>query len=222
MITHISFDVWKTLFWPNKTFSETRSDHVADLLGMDRAVVRKVYKTTKDGFDKIAEAEGTGWDSATVYRTLLANLGRLDHPWEEICFETERLFLQHPPTILGSTIDTISELRGRGYTLSIASNTNFASGRVLANVLENVLGPWDFMVFSDLLGTHSKPAPEFFAAVITKAGEFNIAPENILHVGDNAVCDGAAAQHGMATHIISGPEALPTVFDVLPAEKVFA
>lgn len=218
MIRHISFDVWKTLFQPNLTFSATRSDHVAEVLRLPKDHVRAVYKTTKDNFDKVAEATGAGWSSEVVYRTLLENLGFADHPWEAICVETERLFLEHPPIILDRNIEVIAELRRRGYTLSIGSNTNFASGRVLGKVLADRFGPWDYMVFSDLMGHCSKPHADFFQEITRQARllHTDISAEEILHVGDNPVCDGAAKDHGMHIHIISGPETLETVLDAVP------
>ena len=61
--------------------------------------------------------------------------------------------------------------------------------------------------FSDLMQT-AKPSGQFFYSVIQTAQNRNsqVKAENILHVGDNPICDGVGpAKIGIQYAIIDGP-----------------
>lgn len=213
---HISFDVWNTLIKPNPKFARVRSNFIADHFGLDREETSRIYKTTKDEYDAMAETDGLAFDSQAVYGILFDKLGVPRDDWKFIMEETERLFLENPPIITDSTVETLRYL-SRGYSLSIASNTNFTSGRILARVLDERFGDiFAFKVFSDLHG-HAKPHREFFRDVITGAAKVHtiIRPRDIIHVGDNTICDGGATMSGLEFFYVSGPEMIPDIISHL-------
>jgi HAD superfamily hydrolase (TIGR01509 family) len=81
------------------------------------------------------------------------------------------------------TLRTLS----RQLVLAVISDTGFASGRAQDRLLEKD-GARDFFaatIYSMDVG-HAKPRPEIFRAAVETLG---LAPEQILHVGDNERTD---------------------------------
>lgn len=230
-IRHISFDVWNTLIKGNLAFQPARTSAIASVLPVELADAKRAYTEVKAHFDDLAEREGKAHTCREVYEELIDRLmsgSGLEANWFALApilrRKTEELFRQFPPHILPSTIETLRELHGAGYTISIGSNTNFISGTVLAELLDPLV-PFEFKVFSDLDG-YAKPHPEFFAMILDKAravrtsvqpeGRADLSLSQILHVGDNLICDGkGSVDAGMEFFYVKGPEQLPHLLAVL-------
>lgn len=230
---HISFDVWNTLITGNQDFQPRRTEVIAKHLPVDAAFAKQTYTETKAYFDALAEREGKAHTCDEVYDEFITRLTRgigLEANWlgftPVLRSLTEDLFRQFPPHILPSTIWTLQALHGAGYTISIGSNTNFISGTVLSEILDPII-PFEYKVFSDLDG-YSKPHPEFFGMILDRAravqtaeqpeGRADLSRGEILHVGDNLICDGAATQAGMNFFYVRGPAELPKVAETLGIE----
>lgn len=209
-VRHVSFDVWKTLIEPNPEFGKARLRYLAAELSLPVEEVEAVYRRVKDGADRAAEVAGAGMSSAEVYDHFMQELGRPAYNWWELRQGLERLFAKYPPVVRPETVETLRKLQAAGLGLSIASNTNFIQGTCLHDVALGTWGvAWDFQVFSDQI-SRAKPHPRFWKVVTERAYTHVAAkPHEIVHVGDNRICDGGCRNHGIQFIHISGPADLP-------------
>jgi len=222
-IKHISFDVWNTLLIPNPSFATDRTDIISEFVNEDESVnaftigdVESRYTRLKKKLDEDA-IQGIK-PKATVYNWLdLLKEFRDGYYFvyddaEELKNEVEKSFLQYPPTILDSTKQLLKVLRTNGYTVSIGSNTNFISGKILhPYIQEQTDYIFEYALFSGLIG-YSKPDRQFFEQVhywATKECNPNIKYNEILHVGDHPICDIVGASTvGMRTMLSASPKSL--------------
>lgn len=213
MIKHISFDVWNTLITANPEFANARRAMIASVTGAEQDVVKSVYTAIKQKADKYAEKCGVAFTTEQLISELVLKLtGRHNEASVEVIKnEITHLFIKHPPVLPRGTRARLDQVYDLGISLSIASNSNFISGSVMYPWLCSHL-PLAFGVFSDLEGT-SKPSATFFGKVIdaarTARGWQEIDVNEILHVGDNPICDGwGATQLGLNVLMINHPEEL--------------
>lgn len=213
-IRHVSFDVWKTLIEPNPEFGKARLRFLAAELSLPSDTVEQVYRAIKDGADRAAEVAGVGATSVTLWQRLVGELGREHADWYELRKGMERLFHKHPPIVRRETIEALRLLQARGLGLSIASNTNFIRGECLHDVALGAWGvAWDFQVFSDELG-YAKPHPRFWKRVKEQSFMKTAAkPHEVLHVGDNRICDGGCTSAQLQFAHIKGPADVPAVLE---------
>jgi FMN phosphatase YigB (HAD superfamily) len=214
MIKVVSFDVWNTLISPNPEFGQARNRFLGEALGRDIVQVGNVYKALKSALDEDAEQQGIGLSSVGVYNQFLKYTGREGMPIEPIRAGVEALFRAYPPTVqpgLREVLQVFQEAN-KDILLSIASNTNFVRGKVLSEAVLNQLGvEWAFKVFSDVIGA-AKPSPVFWEKVSCDADSLAMAePQEILHIGDNVICDGSAIQYGMHYRHVNGPKDIKRV-----------
>lgn len=211
-IKHVSFDFWNTLAKGNKQFAEARKVFVADHLGLPLVDVEAVYRELKDGADREAEEHGIGLSSAQTYDRFMARLGRPCEDWTPLRNGMERLFREFPPIVLPENVEALQALQARGYTLSIGSNTNFIRGHTLNEVTISTLGvEWAYQVFSDEV-QHSKPNDYFWKMVTDRAWiHTSTKPHEILHVGDNMICDGGCREADIQFAYVNGPAELAAV-----------
>jgi putative hydrolase of the HAD superfamily len=92
-----------------------------------------------------------------------------------------------PPTFDPGAPDTLRELRLRGLSLGIVSNTMRTPGGVLRKILERrgLLEHFSAITFSDECGIR-KPDPAIFRLTLERLG---VVPEEAVHVGDDPVLD---------------------------------
>lgn len=90
-----------------------------------------------------------------------------------------------PPTFDETALTALEDLRARGVTLAIVSNTMRTPGTVVRTLLSRagLLACFAHTTFSDGI---RKPAPEIFADTLRHVGG---QPESAVHVGDDAVLD---------------------------------
>lgn len=223
-IKHVSLDAWNTILIPNTQYAIRRSNILAEAFSCSPEFAAKVYTSVKRRLDKHAEEAGEGYATEYVYNELLAAFPRhLNVDIEELrVLHIENEFFNSPPSILEETKKAIRLLKDRGITVSISSNTNFISGRILGRFIQEQVGNFDFMLFSDTMQmSHSakngwfipaKPSHSFFSQVMKYCSALRpeIKAEEILHIGDNEICDyNGAKNFGFQAKLLPSVNDLP-------------
>lgn len=207
----ISLDVWNTLISPNPNYAQAR-DAMFRTLPFDFETIKAVYRAHKDGADRAAEERGEGLSSAATYKKFALAIdpsGDLIPRRLQRALEEE--FIAWAPLIRDDVIEALRDVEKAGIHLSIGSNTNFIRGAILDHAaLSKMRVKWLFQVFSDVHEV-SKPHPEFWNLVKTKARNRGIDPSEIVHVGDNKICDGGCESHGIRFAYTPNPEGLAPV-----------
>jgi putative hydrolase of the HAD superfamily len=218
MITHISFDVWNTLIKPNPEFALARTKLIALALNLDEAYVKTAYTHVKRVVDGMAEREGKAYSTEEVYKLLFSSMCVSVSPAlaKEIRLSVDELFRCLPPTIGHGVREMLDWLTRSRITASIGSNSNYISGSVMLPWIESACShQFAFSLFSDLELT-AKPSKEFFELLYDHVNDdrypetshFPVQdPKQILHVGDNEICDVFGAQRcGMHGLLIVNPD----------------
>ncbi|USN15327.1 HAD-like protein [Brevundimonas phage vB_BpoS-Kikimora] len=203
----ISLDVWNTLLSSQPAYAEARDRLFEREFDLPLAQVKAIYRDHKDGADRAAEAFGEGLSSEEVYRKFHAALGLgSDYAWQRLRQGLEDAFEAYPPLMPDVTVNALHEAVERGYRLSIASNTNFIRGAILLRAVERAIdrSAFEFTLFSDEIG-FSKPHEQVWNLLKFEARDRGIMPHEIIHVGDNPVCDGACVAHGLPHAYTANP-----------------
>jgi HAD superfamily hydrolase (TIGR01549 family) len=215
-IQHVSFDVWNTLVKPNPQYAAARNQYLALLFDMPVDQVKAQYTKTKRFFDNAAETAGASTSIYGVFRRLVRHMDVVmtDYHISEIEKGCHALFRKYPPIVVPGIDDMLMALVNAGYTISIASNTNFISGKLMRQVVFNQLdATFHFQLYSDEIGV-SKPHPDFFSSIGIHTTEaqmglenYGTLPKHILHVGDNLICDvEGATKAGMKALHVTDPD----------------
>jgi HAD superfamily hydrolase (TIGR01509 family) len=126
--------------------------------------------------------------------------------------------LTHRPEITPGAAEAVRELRARGLTLGLISNTGRTPGRILRHLLAGagLLPCFDVLVFSDEAEVR-KPAAAIFRRVLDRV---RIDAAAGVHVGDDAAADVAGARDaGMrAIHYVPDASAAGAAADALLRE----
>lgn len=199
-VKHLSFDFWNTLAVPNLEFSAARTRVIADYYGIPVEEAKRVYTSVKKFADTAAELTGFGTTRENVMKLLNAQMPKEkrlnDEDLEIMAGVFDDLFVAFPPTVPERLVHLIKELRSRGITINILSNTNFIRGETLQReVIEASFGKhvFNFQMYSDEFEM-AKPNEEFFLTMIRFAtrvardGQGCMRYE-ICHVGDNDITD---------------------------------
>lgn len=95
----------------------------------------------------------------------------------------------------------VETLRAKGYTVIIATNPIFPKVATYARLRWLGLEPASFpLVTTFETARHSKPNPAYYADILHA---LNLSPNDCLHIGNDAVEDGAAGQIGITTVIVT-------------------
>lgn len=197
-IKHISFDVWNTLIEPNKEYSKFRNAAIARHFDITEQEAKEAYSQCKKFLDTVAELDGSNMHGAVRNWQLLERIiGASRYSLDYLIAECNVLFSNFKPHFDDELKLELKKLKDDGYTFSIKSNTNFITGTVLKDVLFDELELFEFMHFSDLEGRFAKPHPVFF---LSTENYFyfteKVKSQNILHIGDNLICDGGCQKLG--------------------------
>ena len=185
LISHISFDVWNTLVTANPSHATRRTKFLATCFDKEEAAVRNAYAEVKKWVNQQAIETGYAPSLSENIRLLMMRCNVQKDPGL-IAKAFEHVFENCKPVVLDTTVRLIHSLADDGFTLSIGSNSSFISGTTMHNFLESTFGcVFRFGIYSDLLG-YAKPNEAFFNKIIKSCG---VAADNILHVGDDAICD---------------------------------
>lgn len=208
----VSLDVWNTLVRSNPDFAIERTRYLADELCISEDMANNIYRHVKDTADNVAEETGGCVSSMNLYKNFLSLLGRDNHYWLKIRQGLEKIFERYPPYVIPETIELLRYTQDQGIVLSIASNTNFIRGTILDSIVLNRLGiNWKFQVFSDQIML-TKPNIRFWNIVVRRSRRFvNVKPWEILHIGDNKICDGSCSVVGIKFQIVNSPNDLVKV-----------
>lgn len=226
-IKHVSLDAWNTILIPSKSYARYRTSILANMFNCSEEFAKSVYTNVKRKFDEKAERDGEAFTTEYIYNELISAFPAADNQIDPnlLCRSYfEPTFIDNPPTILSETIDAINALKSRGITVSIASNTNFISGRVLAKIIRKHNTIFDFMLFSDLMPLvrnelgykmPAKPNPAFFEMVQKYANILHpegIEKTEIVHIGDSNICDfQGAAKFGLQARLLKSIDELPAL-----------
>ncbi len=229
---HISLDFWNTVGKPNPQFAQARADLLASRFHILGSEARAIYTKVKRDLDHRAETHGEapsrGDNLSTLFRAITKETGsdvlvdldptQLRHFENEFAFELDSLFRRYPPTVDIGLIDTMRRINQRGITFSIGSNTNFITG---AEIIQQIRAlPFTFYIFSDVISV-SKPDKLFYEHVANNAAHFsNVHYSDIVHVGDNMICDGGAVDFGMQFAYTESADHTAAVLETLMTETV--
>lgn len=210
-IKQVSFDVWNTLVVANPTYAAKRAEAIQTFCPQySKEEIKAVYTMTKKFIDDMAEKYGRGPSTEEAYQRLCMNLGipfsQVASVAEDIRYVCAALFTEHPPEVHPSAHALVEQLNKLGIEISIASNSNFIPGQLMSKYLNNQLGGvCKYGVYSDAIGS-SKPSPLFFETVVLMS---KFGPEEILHVGDNHICDVIGAlQQGMNVYHVTNQNSM--------------
>lgn len=192
MLRAVTFDYWDTLYeggaLPERV--ALRRTAVGALLGAyGRALPDEQLRALYDESGREAERwwseEQRGYTTDERLRWILSRAAVTPREGcEHVAAAADAVdsaLLMLPPAMLAGAWQMLRTLR-RHFTLAVISDTGFASGRAQDRLLEKD-GARDFFattIYSMDVG-HAKPRGEIFAAA---AEQLNLAPHEILHIGD--------------------------------------
>lgn len=216
-IKHISFDLWMTLIRSAKDFKKEKAKLFCSYFGLhqvDPDHVVKAFRETDLMCNRINETVGKNVDSLEMYMLVMSKLG-IDlsgielHHLETYYQLTEKVFFQHPPQLFNEEVlPILANLKDKGYTISILSNTGYIKGRTLRKLMEQtgIAAYMDFQVYSDEVAA-SKPSPNIFEHLYRQANELHngqLDKQEIVHIGDNPLADvGGATGFGVNALLIN-------------------
>lgn len=209
---HLSFDVWNTLIEPNLTYSKLRTECISDHFEITPQSAKELYTTTKRFLDKSAEISGICMDTDSCWKLLKAMAKNDTVDLSIVQAETSALFSQNLPIVNDGIVSGLQHLKEQGFSLGIVSNTNFTKG---AQLFSEIFKEWDvfnFALFSDE-ELFAKPNKKLFDLMLYNAsvsyGSF-LDTKDILHIGDNTICDGDVVKFGYGFMYVKNPVELST------------
>lgn len=202
---HYSFDVWQTLIRRSNDYKEKREEYFRFYFAkkgrtLEKGELDAVMIEVWNYFDQHSKLFGKAPNPLEMYAMVIFRItGKLEGismlEMQSLYKDLERLFLKYPPHVYDSdTIPVLEELKSRGKTLSILSNTSYIKGCTMRAALDK-LGIGLFFqtqIYSDELG-YSKPHEKCFRAVDIEAGRNYAVTEEVIHVGDKELEDGQGA-----------------------------
>lgn len=206
---HYSFDVWLTLIRSNPDFRRERTAYFTrhfNPSGHSSETVDSLTREVDVACTRINELVGRNIDAQELFLLMAHRLGTdLARVTPEQLTQVQRdlgdLFQAHPPRLLDEQIPAVlTELRARGATVSLLSNTGLIRGVFLRQFWDSVgLGElFAFQLYSDEINL-SKPNPALFARLYQQARQLTehqsvaLQSVDIVHIGDNPIADQAGA-----------------------------
>ncbi len=197
---HYSFDLWLTLIKSNPLFKKQRSKYFHQHFNFKQISLEEVeqkFRQVDVMCNAINERTGKNIDADEMYLMIISQINNNqinlhDVDIDQLYTDMEALVFDYLPQVYDQdTICLLAQLKDRGVTTNILSNTGFIKGVTLRKVLQQLeLAPYfDFQLYSDEAGM-SKPNPAFFELMISQAQQ--LAPvqlQDIMHVGDNPRAD---------------------------------
>lgn len=211
-IRHVSFDCWGTLIKSHPLHKSARNKYVYHRLlrkgyEISREELNANIKRTEKTIDVINELSEKPLTIEECISLMYMKLGvDPDIINAKEIFNTKiafaRYFRTHYPICINRDIVyVLGQLSKMGFTMSLLCNTGFTSGKLVEEALGRlgVSKYFERLFFSDELGI-SKPNPRTFSTICRYK---QLRPEEILHVGDNPITDGACTNIGMNSYILS-------------------
>ncbi|KPE50055.1 HAD family hydrolase [Chryseobacterium indologenes] len=209
---HFSFDLWLTLIKSHPEFKTKRVELFSSYFNIDKSIdeVAKAVKYYDDLCNTINEVTGGNIDTFEIYLLILNSMNvdvkQLDRKsLEEFYLKSEALFLEYRPVVIFENIHRFfDEIKNKGKTINILSNTGFIKGTTMRKFLkgENLDQYIDFHIYSDEINC-SKPNPLIFQEVKNNIADQELPLHRILHIGDNPVADYKGAKDfGFSAHLL--------------------
>ncbi|WP_370900470.1 HAD family hydrolase [Chryseobacterium gossypii] len=210
--SHFSFDLWLTLIKSHPEFKAKRVELFTSFFDVDKSIdeVAGTVKYYDNLCNHINEVTGGNIDTFEIYLLILGSLGvNLEdinrQKLNDFYLKSEELFLEYRPVIIFENIhDFFDEIKSRGKTINILSNTGFIKGKTMRKFLiqENLDQYIDFHVYSDEIRC-SKPNPVAFQEVKNNLRNQDLQLDQVLHIGDNPVADYKGARDfGFNAHLL--------------------
>lgn len=211
--SHFSFDLWLTLIKSHPEFKAKRVELFSSFFEVKKPVdeVAKVVKYYDDLCNSINEVIGGNVDTFEIYLLILHALKvdiRQIHKdqLDEFYQKSEDLFLEYKPVVIFDNLhDFFDDIKNRGKTINILSNTGFIKGKTMRKFLinENLDQYIDFHIYSDETNC-SKPDPKIFQEVKNLLKNQDLNHSQILHIGDNPIADYKGAKDfGFNAHLLT-------------------
>jgi FMN phosphatase YigB (HAD superfamily) len=208
-VMHLSFDFWNTLASANPLYTQARTKFLSRISGLPPEIVKQVYTSVKTRLDNEASEQGKSTPCRDNYTTLVNELvaqggrGLSGDSVVTVMVSMEQMFRDLPPLIPESMAFLLNRAHRLGYTLSVASNTNFIRGDILSESLRDI--PFDFMLFSDEIEV-SKPHNDFARSIQGMVNHLyrGAGRSSLTHVGDNEICDGT--MRGIPFQYVKNPQ----------------
>jgi putative hydrolase of the HAD superfamily len=197
---HYSFDLWLTLIKSNPLFKKQRSKYFHQHYNFQHITLEEVeqkFRMVDVMCNAINERTGKNIDADEMYLMVISQINNNqvnlhDIDIDQLFYNMEALVFEYLPQVYDQdTISLLANLKGKGVTTNILSNTGFIKGVTLRKVLQQLTLAqyFDFQLYSDEVGM-SKPNTEFFELMISQASQLvPIERRNIMHVGDNPKAD---------------------------------
>jgi FMN phosphatase YigB (HAD superfamily) len=206
-IRAVSFDFWNTLFRDQhgaayqemrlKLFMESVRSH-GECCEED---VLSAFKHCAETCNRIWSEEYRTPTARERIEMVLAQLALElpDEVLDPLAQLSGEILYQFPPTLIDDALEVLGALV-QDYKLAVISDTGFAPGRVLREIMKrhDIYDFFDVTTFSDEAG-RSKPHESIFLRT-TEA--LDISPEEMLHIGDLELTDVAGAKGVGATAVL--------------------
>lgn len=185
----ISFDLWMTLIDGNPAFKREKYNLIRDFFELDYPDehLANAFRRADKLLDRVQERYLIQPEKLTAWAIVLHEIGLAETRGDQIASFLEfynQLFLEHPPLIFDDAQFLFEKLlAAENYQLFILSNTILVTGETLDKFLQTTILNNIPAFYSDSF--YSKPDRRAFEMLPAKP---------FLHVGDNPITDGGAAQ----------------------------
>lgn len=190
----VSFDFWGTLYFDTiknfKLSNKIRESYLKEILDKNN-----IEHTPLD-LELAIQAEGKEFYRVWLHehRTIIPkerlrislnslNISLTDDSFDKICEKMKRVVLKRPPTLAPGVVEVIKTLKENKLRLGIISDTGYATGDVLMELMERdgLLKYFDAFSFSDETGV-AKPQPKAYDHLMKELSLTNV--KDVLHIGD--------------------------------------
>jgi putative hydrolase of the HAD superfamily len=202
MIRAVSLDLWNTLLWDTPDMETVRTARrfegiLATLAEAGRRVDRADLERAYSACGRTMQEVQSQHLDLTIHRQVATFLECLDPALpgalspgalEAIIAHYADVIVEIPPRLVEGAETLLPALKAVGYRVALVSNTGRSPGRSLRRVLDRagLLDHFDVLTFSDEAEA-SKPGAAIFARTLGHLG--GLAPEQVVHVGDDPVLD---------------------------------
>lgn len=203
MLRAVTFDFWGTLVDAGDSLKPVRVASLCRYLrGYSPDQISAAYDSSWRKFLE-ALALGLGLRASTVLSTMLDLLDTSLSPQDygAVLRYWEEAMLDDPPRFLDGAADVLHNMRARGLSVGLISDTGVTPGYVVREMLrrQGLLTAFDWLTFSNEIGVTKRCRQAF---VYTLRG-LHVSPDEAMHVGDFPPADvqGAHAA-GMAAALV--------------------
>src|SRR5262249_21016117 len=214
-IQAVSFDFWNTLFRDlyGEAYREARFEFFRNTVSPFRELSKEeIAEAFKYSSDICNRAWSEDYRTPAALERIELALKYLDLKISEealhrLALHSSEVLYDHPPELIEGAAEVIESIAG-DYKIALISDTGFAPGRVLREVMRrnNIVDHFDVLTFSDEAG-RSKPHHSVF---LRTAESLGVQPEEMIHIGDLESTDIAGAK-GVGAVAVLFAAALPDV-----------